>query len=230
MKLAAKISPDYEEENIHKVRTTIKKLRAIGDWADVPVKSFFKKDYRILGNVRDTQLLLSKIKNGDYVVTPAFTEWLENELGRYKAEWQKKYHYKRLKKQLTDLEEKLNEAVHRNKHSLKFEKQKDQTLSSFVHERPISDEKIHSGRKTIKEIGFLNKWEKNSSDEQMKKLSDETGNYMDRINAIKLLDQYLSEETDESNKNKAELILSDWKADKEQEKINLLKRIDSLPA
>jgi hypothetical protein len=82
----------------------------------------------------------------------------------------------------------------------------------------------------MKEIGFLNKWEKNSSDEQMKKLSDETGNYMDRINAIRLLEQYLSDETDESNKNGAELILSDWKADKEQEKINLLKRIDSLPA
>jgi len=230
MKLAAKIFPDYEEENIHKVRTTIKKLRAIGVWADVPVKSFFKKDYRILGNVRDTQLLLSKIKKGDYVVTPAFTEWLENELRRYKAEWQKKYHYKRLKKQLSDLEETLNEAGRRNKHSLKFEKQTDQTLRSFVHERPISDEKIHSGRKTIKEIGFLNKWEKNSSDEQMKKLSDETGNYMDRINSIKLLEQYLSEETDESKKNGAESILSDWKADKEREKINLLKHIDSLPA
>jgi hypothetical protein len=230
MKLAAKISPDFEEENIHKVRTTIKKMRAIGDWADVPVKSFFKKDYRILGNIRDTQLLLSKIKNGDYVVTPAFTDWLENGLRHHKAEWQKKYQHKRMKKQLSDLEETLNEAGRRNKHSLKFEKQKDQTLSSFAHERPISDEKIHSGRKAMKEIGFLNKWEKNSSDEQMKKLSDETGNYMDRINAIRLLEQYLSDETDESNKNGAELILSDWKADKEQEKINLLKRIDSLPA
>jgi hypothetical protein len=230
MKLSAKISPDFEEESIHKVRTTIKKMRAIGDWADVPVKSFFKKDYRILGNVRDTQLLLSKIKNGDCVTTPAFTGWLENGLRHHKAEWQKKYQYKRMKKQLSDLEETLDEAGRRNKHSLKFEKQKDQTLSSFVHDRPISDEKIHSGRKTMKEIGFLNKWEKNSSDQEMKKLSDETGNYMDRINAIRLLEQYLSDETDESNKKEAELILSGWKVDKEQEKINLLKRIDSLPA
>jgi hypothetical protein len=231
MKLAGTVSPAFEEETIHKIRTTIKKMRAIGEWAGVPIRKFFKTDYSILGNIRDAQLVLSKIKNGGYIAPAAFTDWLENGLHHHKAQWQKQYQHKKIKRNLNKLKEIMDDArQHNNKHSLKFERHKDKTLGLFAHERPISDEQIHSGRKTIKEIDFLNKWEKNNSDDQMKKLSDETGEYMDMINAIRLFEQYITEETDESKKKEAQLILADWIANKEQEKINLLRRIDSLPA
>jgi hypothetical protein len=228
VKLARGLSPEFDEEKIHKVRTTIKKMRAIGEWADMPVRKFFKKNYSILGNIRDTQLVLSKIKKGDYEVHLAFRDWLEHNLIDYKAEWNKKYRHNKSKNQLRNLEKIFEKAKNRNKkHSLKFEKHKDQTLVPFMHERPINDDQIHSGRKTIKEIGFLNKWQKNDADEQMKKLSESTGNYMDSINAIRLFEEYISSETGESKKHEAESVLAKWKANKEQEKAALLKNIDS---
>jgi hypothetical protein len=224
IKLAGEISPEFDEEKIHKVRTTIKKMRAIGDWADVPVKHFFKKYYRILGNIRDVQLAISKIKNGP------FTDWLESNLHHFKAEWQKQYDHKKLKKQLQKLGQTIEDAgAHNKKHSLKFEKHKEQTLATFMHDRPLNDDQIHSGRKTIKEIGFLNKWEKNDSASPFKELSDETGNYMDRISGIRLLEQYLAAHPDDVNSNEVAALLENWKKEKEQEKSRLLQSISSLP-
>lgn len=231
VKLAGEVSPAFEEEKIHKIRTTIKKMRAIGDWADMPVKKFFRKSYKILGRIRDLQVVLSKIKKGDYIVPASFTEWLESNLHHFKAEWQTKYDNRKIKRQLANLKKSLNKAKkHNKKHALRFEKHKDESLSSFIHERPLSDEVIHSGRKTIKEIGFLNKWQNNSSVDEMNNLSDETGNYMDTITAIHLFEQYISEQSDESKKNEGEAILLKWKANKDHDKIHLLKSIDSLEA
>ena len=110
----------------------------------------------------------------------------------------------------------------------KFEKDKSEKLNSFMHVRPLSDEQIHSGRKTIKEIDFLNKWEKKKSGEQLKRISDETGNFMDRISAIRLLGQYLDQESDESKRNESRSLLEQWQKDKEQEKSKLLQSINSL--
>ena len=62
----------------------------------------------------------------------------------------------------------------------------------------------------------------------MKQLGEETGNFMDTISAIKLLEQYISAEEAESEKQKAEVILADWKSNKEEEKKILMKSIDSL--
>ena len=229
VKLAGDLSPGFDEEKIHRVRTTIKKIRAIGDWADLPVRKFFKKNYSILGAIRDTQLLLSKIEKGEHGVPVAFPDWLEHNLIDQKAEWNKKYRHNESKNQLKDLEKTLKKAKgHNKKHSLKFEKHKDQTLIPFMHDRPINDAQIHSGRKTIKEIGFLNKWQDGDADDQMKKLSDITGDYMDSINAIRLFEQYINNEPDESKKQEAQSVLAEWRANKEREKSALLKRIDSL--
>jgi len=206
-------------------------MRAIGSWMGIGVKNFFKDYYRILGSIRDTQLLLSKIKKGEYVVPTAFADWLETGLHHLKAEWQRKYHLDVIKKQFAELEKSLDNSNHHpKKHALNFEKDKNVTLTSFIHERPLSDEQIHSGRKTVKQIDFLNRWEKKNSDVLMKKLSDETGYYMDRISAIRLLEQYLTEEADESKKNETELLLEKWKQDKEDEKRKLLENINSLSA
>jgi hypothetical protein len=61
-------------------------------------------------------------------------------------------------------------------------------------------------------------------------MSEETGNFMDRISSINLLDQYITEETGETNKNDAQSILAEWRNRKEEEKRNLMKIIDSMPA
>jgi hypothetical protein len=229
IKLAGGVSPEFDEEKIHKVRTTIKTMRAIGVWSGVATKKIFRENYRLLGRIRDIQLLLSKIKKGEYIVPLSFNDWLESNLHHLKVEWQKKYDEENIKEQLKKLEQSFNEKNRTNKPSLKFERDKNKKLNSFMHERPLSDEQIHSGRKTIKEIDFLNKWENKKSGGQMKKLSDESGNFMDIISEIRLLEQYIDNVPDESKKNEAEVLLAAWKNNKEQEKIKLLGIIDLMP-
>ena len=225
------MSPEFDEEKIHKVRTTIKKMRAIGDWSGVPARKFFKKNYRMLGEIRNIQLLLSKINNGEYVVPAGFTNWLKNRLHLRKVEWQKKYDRGKIKNQLKKFEKRSGKVnLPKNKHALKFEEGKTRRLIAFMNERPLSDQQIHNGRKMIKEIGYLDKWERKDLDGHWQKMSEETGNFMDRISSINLLDQYITEETGETNKNDAQSILAEWRNRKEEEKRNLMKIIDSMPA
>jgi hypothetical protein len=228
VKLAGEVYPDFNEDKIHKIRTTIKKMRAIGVWMNTPVKKFFENYYKLLGEIRDAQLVLSKIKSGIYIVPVTFTNWLVSSLHHLKEDWQQNFEEKKAKKQLMKLANTLDNKNQNGKHSLKFEKNKNESLASFMHARPISDDQIHSGRKTIKQIDFLNKWEKKYSGEHMKKLSDEAGNFMDRISAIKLLQRYIAHETDASKIKDAELVLESWKNSKDLEKDQLLKSIDSL--
>ena len=63
----------------------------------------------------------------------------------------------------------------------------------------------------------------------MKKLSDETGQFMDSISAIELLEQYIEMEKNETNRNAANELLATWKKNKEEEKIKILNSMDSLP-
>jgi hypothetical protein len=229
VKLAGEVSPEFDEEKIHKVRTTIKKMRAIGVWTGRPLKKFFRENYRLLGSIRDVQLAIARVRTGEYKLPAFFTDWLESKLHHLKAAWQQAYDQEKIDKQFRSLEKDLAEKNNANKHSAKFEKEKNEKMKSFRFERPLSDEQVHSGRKTMKEIDFLNKWEKRNSDGKLKQLSDETGNFMDRISAINLLESYIHEETDESKRNEAASLLEEWKHMKEKEKIKLLAVIDSLP-
>lgn len=228
MKLAGKVSPAYDEEQIHKMRTMIKKMRALGEWSGVQHSNFFRKYYKAAGRIRDVQLLLIKIRNGDCKVPPAFSEWLESRLHQMKINWQEIYNAGSSNKQFRKLKKSLK-GKKQNEHALKFAADKNDLIISFRNERPLSDEQIHTGRKTIKEIDFLNKWENKKTDEGIKKVSDETGNFMDTCSAIKLLKLYIEQETDEAKRNDADILLTQWENDKEAEKIKLLTSIDSLP-
>ena len=228
MKLAGKVMPGYEEEQIHKMRTTIKKMRALGEWSGAKHSEFFRKYYKASGKIRDIQLLLLRIRKGECKIPLAFNEWLESRLHQMKINWQKIYNKKSSYKQLRKLK-KMVKSKKQNEHVRKFAADKNHKLISFRNERPLSDEQIHAGRKTIKEIDFLNKWEKNKTDEGMKKVSDETGNYMDTCSAIKLLRLYIEQETDDSKRKDGDVLLTQWENDKEAEKIKLLASIDSLP-
>ena len=145
-----------------------------------------------------------------------------------KINWQEIYNERRSNKQLKKLKRSLK-SKKQNEHARKFAADKNHMIISFRNERPLSDEQIHTGRKTIKEIDFLNKWENNKTDEGMKKVSDETGNFMDSCSAINLLRLYIEQESDEPKRKDAEVLLTQWENDKETEKIKLLASIGSLP-
>ena len=228
MKLAGKVSSGYDEEQIHKMRTTIKKMRALSEWSGTQHSNFFRKYYKASGRIREVQLLLTRIRKGECKVPPAFHEWLESRLHQMKINWQEIYNERRSNKQLKKLKRSLK-SKKQKEHARKFAADKNHMIISFRNERPLSDEQIHTGRKTIKEIDFLNKWENNKTDEGMKKVSDETGNFMDSCSAINLLRLYIEQESDEPKRKDAEVLLTQWENNKETEKIKLLASIGSLP-
>lgn len=203
-------------------------MRALSEWSGTRHTNFFRKYYKAAGRIRDVQLLLIKIRKGECKVPPAFSEWLEGRLHQMKIKWQEIYKDGNSNKEFKKLEKSLK-SKHQKEHAVKFAADKNDKIISFRNERPLSDEQIHAGRKTIKEIDFLNKWENKNSDEAMKKISDETGNFMDTCSAIKLLRLYIEQETDNAKRNDAERLQTQWENDKEEEKIKLLNSIDSLP-
>ena len=228
MKLADKVSPGFDEELIHKMRTTVKKMRAIAVWTGSSKKEIFRNYYRLSGKIRNVQILLKKISNSEYDVPGPFTDWLRGMLHHLKVEWQEKYDKEKMEKQFRELRKSIQVRKHKS-NPIKFAEEKNNKFSLLKNERPLSDDQIHSGRKTMKEIDYLNKWENKNSDEGMKKLSDETGQFMDSISAIKLLEQYIKQEGDETNRKDANALLTIWKKEKEHEKIKLMNNIDTLP-
>ena len=222
------MSPGFDEEQIHKMRTTVKKMRALSEWTGTQHTNFFRKYYKAAGRIRDVQLLLIKIRKGECIVPPAFSDWLEGYLHQMKIKWQKIFNEGDSNKQFKELKKSLK-GKHQKKNTLKFAADKNDKIILLRNERPLSDEQIHTGRKTIKEIDFLNKWENKKTDEGMKKVSDETGNFMDTCSAIKLLRLYIEQETDDAKRKDAEILQTQWENQKEEEKIKLLNSIDSLP-
>jgi CHAD domain-containing protein len=243
------VSPAFDEELIHEMRTTVKKMRALSTWAgtsEVTNSKYLRKLYKASGRIRDVQLLMKRIKNNESaqqpgLVLPAFTNWLEEHLHHLKYEWQLLYEKERIKKITRDQSckhIKKNADPLSNNHSAdEFIKEKGEYLDSFRSLRPLNDEQIHDGRKTIKEIQFVSRWQNKKSgtqgnveaDEKMKKLSDETGNFIDTCKGLDLLDMYIQQEEDEENRSKALELRNTWINTKEQDRNNLIAAIDLFP-
>jgi hypothetical protein len=209
------------------MRTTVKKMRALADWSGAQHISFFRKYYKCAGRIRNVQLLLNKIKKKEIEVTPSFNNWLQERLHLLKVLWQQEFSEARIEKQYNKLKRSLRSASRTD--PVAFAITKREELTYFKKNRPLSDEQIHSGRKTMKEIDYLNKWEKKHSDESIKKISEVTGYFMDTCSEIELLELYIDQETDPSKRDEASMLLSKWKNAREEEKIKLLNTIGSLP-
>ncbi|HUQ65235.1 MAG TPA: hypothetical protein VM101_03725 [Flavitalea sp.] len=223
------ILPRYDIEMIHKMRTTVKKMRALSDWSDIEVKKIFRKYYRIAGSIRNVQLLIIKIRRGDAGIPFSFIEWLEGHLHHLKIVWQETYRQKKIKKEYYKLK-KVLKSRKRTQHALRFALDKNEQIIAFRNARPLNDERIHNGRKIIKEIDYLNKWENKPSDDAIKKLADTTGNYMDAVSDIQLLELYIEQEIDQAKRNAANSLLSEWIQNKDTDMKKLLKSIDTLSA
>jgi CHAD domain-containing protein len=91
------VSPGFDDEHIHKMRTTVKKMRALSRWMGIPpqvMKGYVRKVYRAAGKIRDAQLLLKSIATEDNV-PPPFRTWLEARLEEMKMEWSRIYDEKK---------------------------------------------------------------------------------------------------------------------------------------
>lgn len=227
VKLARTVSPAFDEERIHKMRTTVKKMKALADWSGAQPINIFRKYYKSAGRIRNVQLLVNKIKRREIEVTPSFHNWLEERLHLLKVSWQQQFTEENISKQFKKLKRSLRGASRSKPEEFAVEKKNQ--LIHLKTNRPLSDEQIHSGRKTMKAIDYLNRWENKQSDESIKEISEATGNFMDTCSEIELLELYIDQETDPSKRDDATVLLSKWKNAREEQKIKLLDTIESLP-
>jgi hypothetical protein len=117
---------------------------------DHPGKEFSENITRLPERSGTFNYCSKKIKDGEYNVPQSFTDWLESMLHQLKFEWQKKYDKKEIKKQLRALKKLIHDHKHKS-NSIKFAKDKNDKIASLKNVRPLSDDQIHSGRKTLKE-------------------------------------------------------------------------------
>jgi len=231
------LSPRYNEEHIHKMRTTVKKMRALTRWtglSPIVMKGYIKKIYRLAGSIRDMQLLLMKLDTEENVPS-AFRVWLESRLQEMKQEWEKVYDVKKIDEWCKTVKRDCRDHGFK-KASEEFTNDRSSSLQTFKTERPLSDEGIHGGRKTIKDIQFVNVWQnklygmvhENSSAAQMKVVADEAGNYMDVCKRIELLDDYILQEEAESELLLAQQLREKWVNEKGLVKSKVIENIDML--
>jgi hypothetical protein len=119
-----------------------------------------------------------------------------------------------------------------------FINERSASLQAFKTNRPLSDEGIHGGRKTIKDIQFVNSWQnkiygtvhEDGSAAQLKCVSDEAGNYMDVCKKIELLEKYIQQETDEESLLLGQQLRSKWMEEKETQHGKVVATINKLEA
>ena len=238
-RISAGVSPGFDEEIIHQMRTTVKKMRAISSWAGIRKllnKKYLVNLYKTAGKIRDAQLLLKGIAVNDADTkpfpVPSFVSWLNTYLEELKREWQDMYDEEKIKKLVGQLRKEIlasGDSNRKHRPNRKFIKEKNEGLVSFQNERPLGDEQIHEGRKTVKEIQFVNDWKMKHQQEDaglimsddLKRISDQAGDFMDICSAIQLLEMYIASESNDENRNAAITLLNEWKAKKDEQRSRL---------
>lgn len=212
--LSEKISPGFDQEDVHEFRIAVKKLRSFirllevdMDEPDLQMPQKFKRLYQILGALRDSQLELEAISNQNLIM-PAYSDQLQNTLNARKQEWDERFS----KKILGDLSTRYM--------NIKYEILAPAVLLEFISVRIAAVEKvsnlespsfaqIHAVRKVLKDILFNLKLAKKNwkatykqvedlPEEQMSALADLIGEFNDQRQTLEHLDSFASKSMDET--------------------------------
>jgi CHAD domain-containing protein len=228
--LSKKLSPDFDDLLIHKMRTTVKKLRALLRLQGSYSKAFppsFKKMYRAAGSIRDSQVLLADLTENKKSL-PRFAVWLATHIAKMEKKWNKVYDHRKLKKWEKVLQKKIKKNNGSGKDS--FLQNKLEKLKHLGNNDVVTDDTIHRGRKLVKDMQYVSEWEQhihagNNNDlplKKMKEISDMAGGFMDKSKGMELLDEYRNEEKDEQALNSALLLAHEWESEKNDEKRKLM--------
>jgi CHAD domain-containing protein len=191
------VSPDFDEENIHKLRTTVKKLRALLRWQeadDTVFTGWFKDLYHACGDIRDGQVLCARLAK-ENIVLPGFSSWLADHTEKAKERWDSIY---------------SNDQVHEweknmptRSHLIKSDSQDfyRTNLEKFSFgSTVVTDNRIHDIRKAAKDILYVAQWvakhdtHSKTLHPAIPEIASRAGEYIDEVNSLRLLRTYLQEE------------------------------------
>jgi len=243
------IKKDFDSTAIHDFRVDVKKLRsfikllALEPKAakDLMLPPGIKKLYTLCGKIRDIQLQQLRMKEAfkDYNQLDEFENLLNNEMNR----WMKKVNIALRYRPLLDAEQKLpgNLPDRLSRGSIQqFFKQKKENMCTIISVGFFIDDELHSIRKNIKDIIYINKllvgnvgmpvkamqWDK-AEIKRAELLAQELGRYNDYCFALSFLKSDRLKTIKSKERKSIQIIRKEWKLEKRLKRKEI---IASLPA
>ncbi|HXS37005.1 MAG TPA: CHAD domain-containing protein [Flavipsychrobacter sp.] len=214
--LSKAVSPTFDEEYIHKLRTQTKRFRALlrlittdEQQPDVKLSKQYKDLYHIAGNIRDAQLMRQRIDKWK-VRLPTYLDKLHGNIDLQKHFWEKHYDkeiLKKLKDKITDHKfQTLNKETFK-----KFFNRKLKNICEVVQYQP-NNEQIHEYRKEVKDMMYNMKFAENDWQEaygmlkhfpskELNELSDVLGAYNDDRIMLDKITHFSSIDMDEDERD-----------------------------
>jgi len=221
------VGTGFGKINIHKLRTTFKKLRALLRLQkEDKILASYKKTYHVCGELRNIQIMLSP-KQEELKTIPGFIKWLNLFMEVQKEDWNK-IHSVRI---MGLLSEKIKKTKVKKIDERKFFKKKIAKTKAILKLSFIPDDKIHEIRKKLKDVQYVlsltkKKGKQNDSllnETRLKSINEKIGNYMDEKIALLLLKKYFTQETKITALRKAAKLQKEWEERKSNNKIRLIK-------
>ena len=213
MKYSGKVKTKFDEDIIHDLRTTFKKLRALLRWTGIDKKKYkaFKKIYHAAGDLRNIQVALQTLKKERD--TNHLLKWLSDRLLKIKKKWLK-IHQQKILHQLKNRTSKLQVSVNKRN----FFRENSNKIKHFLKRNTVSDEAVHEVRKLMKDMQYVFLWCREKSESrnvdfinisftQLKRLNKKAGHYIDTCCVLMLLNEYKEEEKNKESVTKTNAIV-----------------------
>lgn len=185
-RLCAALAPEFGEEPVHRIRMTVKKFRALlrcwGQKGRRGLTADFKELYRILGELRNTQLFLRRLRGKP----PELAAWAREHAAALENRWHALYDPSIVRRQAKAVEYPPRSRKKRLKAFLKKERS---GISRLLRERPLADETVHSIRKALKDMQYTMR----RTPEALKRLTDEAGRFVDSRTYVALVNEGITE-------------------------------------
>jgi len=182
--MCAALAPRFDEEAVHRIRTTVKKFRALlrcwGRKGRRGLNADFKELYRLLGELRNIQLFLRSL----HEKPPELAAWARAHAAGLERRWQNLYDPSIVRKQV-----RMAGQRPRKKPLKAFLRKERTRVRSLLGERPLADETIHSIRKVLKDMQYT----VDKTPDELKRLADEAGRFVDSRMGVSMINAGIKE-------------------------------------
>jgi CHAD domain-containing protein len=238
VQLVEGVAFQFDADNIHDIRTTYKKIRALLRWQKTGNKIYksFKNIYDVAGKLRNIQVAKQMIRK-EKESPRMFNHWLTLNLVTLKKEWEKAADNKIIERFKSDIQN-LRITTIKNK---KFLDKRMNAITAMLESIPITDLVIHDTRKMIKDLQYILEWWQkhrkgskplimNVSIRQLKKIGKRIGEYNDKRMLLLLFTEYAHQEKDPLLMNQINLLMDKWQQEKIVQKEKLITWLHSVNA
>ena len=204
-KYCERVTIDFDEENIHQLRVSFKKLRAMLrlQKATKILTTDIKSIYTLAGELRSIQVANKMLSEEENIPPEVIHQLLEN-LSALKIEWEKVNHKKILLLLFSNIRNLRIKPIQ----CKRFLSKKIKKLLHLMSANYLADHELHDARKLAKDIQYVLEVCKHShahskrgrkiSIKTLKKIGDDIGSYNDQLMLIVLFSKFKPVQSDPS--------------------------------